>query len=443
MSSLYLHNATLLTGDPKEPVIEKGSVLIRDKVIAVVAKGEADHPHLDRVIDCGGGLVVPGWINAHHHLYSTLARGYAVPGEPPHGFVDILERLWWKLDRALTAEDVYVSTAVGLLDAVRAGCTTIIDHHASPSCADGSLDVMAQAFRDVGVSGCLCYETTDRNREGEGIEENIRFLELSRKTQDDQITGLFGLHASMTLGDKTLARAAEAGRALGAGFHVHIAEGEADVTVTRDTYGAGLFDRFADAGIAGPTSLFAHGIHLTERELDRMAETNSMLVTNPESNQNNGLAHTPLLEAMQRGILCGLGTDGMCCAMPAQARAAYIVQRGARRDAGVAFMEAYKLLLGNNAAIARRWFRTPRGVIAPGYQADLAVHAYTPITPLTGDTAAGHVLFGLPYAPVRMTIALGRVVYEDGRIPHVDEERLLARSRESAAALWKRVDALA
>lgn len=442
MSSLYLHNATLVTGDAERPLIAQGSMLLRDGLIAVVASGESDHPQVDRSIDCGGSLVVPGWINAHHHLYSTLARGYAVPGPSPKGFVEILERLWWKLDRALTAEDVYVSTLVGLMDAVRAGCTTVIDHHASPGCAEGSLDVMAQAFRDIGLSGCLCYETSDRNREGEGLEENIRFLEACRKSADDQITGLFGLHASMTLGEKTLARAAEAGHALGAGFHVHIAEGEADGEVTRERYGKELFPRFVEAGIAGPTSLFAHGIHLTARTLDQMKDTGSMLVTNPESNQNNGLGHTPLLEAMERGILCGLGTDGMCCAMPAQARAAYLIQRAARRDSSVAFMEAATLLTRNNPAIARRWFKTPRGKLAPGYQADLAIHAYRPITPLTGDTLAGHLLFGLPYAPVQMTIARGRVVMENGVISHLDEEQLLAKSRECAGALWKRVDAM-
>jgi putative selenium metabolism protein SsnA len=443
MSSLYLHNLTLLTGDPDRPMIDRGALVIRDGLITVVAEGETDHPHVDRVIDGEGGLAVPGWINAHHHLYSTLARGYAPPGDPPKGFVQILERLWWKLDRALTAEDVYLSTVVGLMDAVRAGCTTVIDHHASPSCADGSLDVMAQAFRDIGLSGCLCYEVSDRNREGEGIEENVRFLEQCRASTDDQITGLFGLHASMTLGEATLAKAAEAGKALGAGFHVHIAEGEADGEVTRERFGKELFPRFAEAGIAGPTTLFAHGIHLSPRELDLMKDTGSMLVTNPESNQNNGLAHTPLLEALKRGILCGLGTDGMSCALPAQARAAYLLQRGARRDSSVAFVEAADLLTRNNPAIARRWFKTPRGKLAPGHAADVALYDYNPITPLTAANAAGHVMFGLPYAPVSTTIARGRVVYEHGTIPHLDVDALLARSREHAAALWQRVDAMA
>ncbi len=439
MSSLLITNGHLVTLDEENRFIENGSVYIEDHEIVDAGDFRPDRYTADRTIDAQGNLVMPGLINAHHHLYSTFARGFTPPGDPPRNFEEILSKLWWKLDRALDHEDVYHSALLALMHAARAGCTTVIDHHASPSCRDGSLDQVERAFRDVGLSGCLCYEVSDRNVEGEGIEENERYIRKCRDADDGQMAAMFGLHALMTLGTRTLQRSADIAHALDAGFHVHAAEDEADVRITMERYGRRLMDRFLDFGIPGPKTIFVHGVHFEPREMDLMRSTDSILVNNPESNMNNGLGVSPILELLQHGVKVGVGTDGMSSHMISQARAMYLHQRTEHRDPNLAFSEACEILLGNNRDICNRLFREPRGALAPGQLADLVIPEYVPFTPLDADTFYGHLLFGLSFTRVRTTIARGRVIVDEGRIPHLDEESIRAQCAERARNIWRRI----
>ncbi len=437
MGSLLIENGILVTLDDRHRVIEKGSVYIENNRIVEVGDVKAGIK-ADRTIDAQGNVVMPGLINAHHHLYSTFARGFTPPGTPPTNFEAILGKLWWKLDRALDADDVYYSALLALMDAARSGCTTIIDHHASPSCWEGSLDQVERAFRDVGLSGCLCYEVSDRNAEGEGIEENLRFLRKCRDADDGQMSALFGMHAQMTLSDATLDRCVDAGLSVDAGFHVHIAEDQCDVRVARDTYSKPIMDRFVDAGVAGPKSIFVHGVHLDPEALEQLQATDSILVNCPESNMNNAVGTAPVLEALDHGVIVGLGTDGMSGHMISQARAMYLQQRAQHRDPTIGFVEAAESLLLRNRLIANRVFPEARGALAAGQLGDVVIYEYVPFTPLTADTLYGHLLFGLGFSRVRTTIARGRVLVDDGRLPHLDEAAIRAQCAERAPAVWRR-----
>ena len=439
MSSLLISNGHLVTLDEDNRFIENGKVYIEGNKIVEVGDFSTDKYTPDRTIDAGGNLVMPGLINAHHHLYSTFARGFTPPGPAATNFADILSQLWWKLDSALDSEDVYYSALLALMDAARAGCTTVIDHHASPSCCDGSLDQVEQAFRDVGLSGCLSYEVSDRNRKGEGIEENERYIRKCRDSEDGQMAALFGLHAPMTLGTRTLERSAEAAHALDTGFHVHVAEDEIDVQLTMDRYGRGIMDRMLDFGIPGPKSIFVHGVHFQESEMDLLHSTNTMLVNNPESNMNNGLGVAPILEFLQHGVTVGVGTDGMSSHLISQARAMYLHQRTHHRDPTIAFSEACEILLYNNRSICNRLFSEARGTLAAGHLADIMIAEYVPFTPLNAETFFGHLLFGLSFSRIRTTIARGRVIVDSGRLPHLDEEAIRARCVERTAGIWARI----
>jgi cytosine/adenosine deaminase-related metal-dependent hydrolase len=421
MKSLLITNGHLVTLDAQNRFIENGSILVEGNHIIDVGQFPADKYKVDRSIDARGSLVMPGLINAHHHLYSTFARGFTPPGPPATNFEETLKNLWWKLDKALDEEDVYYSALLAIMHAARAGCTTIIDHHASPSCVEGSLDQVERAFRDVGLSGCLSYEVSDRNRPGEGIEE------------------LFGLHALLTLGTRTLDRCAEVAHSLDTGFHVHAAEDEIDVKTTMEKYGRGVMDRFLDFGIAGSKTIFVHGVHFASRELDLLRSTNSILVNNPESNMNNGLGVAPILDMLKHGVLVGVGTDGMSSHMISQARAMYLHQRTYHRDPTVAFGEACEILLKNNREICNRLFREPRGMLATGQLADIIIPDYVPFTPLTAETFYGHLLFGLSFTRVRTTISRGEIIVDDGRLPHLDEDEIRAKCAERARRIWSRI----
>jgi putative selenium metabolism protein SsnA len=440
MTSLLIRNAQVVTLDDEDRVIAGGSVYVEDGRIMDVGDLDAEALDPDRTIDADGRLLMPGLIIAHHHLYSTFARGFTPPGPPATNFDENLRFLWWKLDAALDSDDVYYSALLALMDAALAGCTTVIDHHASPSCCDGSLDWVERAFTEVGLSGCLCYEVSDRNKPGEGIEENERFIRKCRDSGSDQVAAMFGLHASMTLSDKTLDRCADIGVDLDAGFHVHAAEDAIDVETTRERHGKRVLDRFHERGMTGHKSIFVHGTHLEPAEMKLLAETDSMLVTNPESNMNNGLAVSPVLDFLREGVLVGVGTDGMSSHIISQARAMYMHQRTLHRDPTLAFGESCDILLRNNRRIANRLFNEPRGSIVKGQLADLVIYNYVPFTPLEPDTLFGHLLFGIGFSCAHTTIARGKVIVENGDLLSLAESDIRAHCVERAAALWSRIE---
>jgi len=441
MDTLLIGHGTVITlGEPNR-VIEDGAVLVRDGKIADLGPTEELRRRhgLEVGLDARNQVVLPGFICTHHHLYSTMARGFAPPGEPAFTFGEILERLWWKLDRALSLEDVRASALIPLIECIRNGTTTLVDHHASPACRDGSLDVIADAVLESGLRASLCYEVSDRNQPGAGVDENERFLRRLERERSPFLHGMMGLHASFTVSDETLARCRQVAESLGAGYHVHVAEGAEDLEDARRRYGMRTVERLASRGIQGPQSLYIHCIHVDEHELELIADSGTAVVHNPESNMNNAVGVSPVLEMLQKGILVGLGTDGMSSDMPAQMRCAYLLHRLAKRDPRVGFVEAPRLLLWNNAAIANRFFPVKLGVLETGAAADLAILDYVPPTRLGAENFLGHFIFGMVDATVDTTIVAGRVLMQDKRILVLDEEKIAAGSRALAAKMWTRI----
>jgi len=362
----------------------------------------------------------------------------AIPGEPASNFVEILERLWWKLDKALSDEDITLSAQIPLLECIRNGTTTIIDHHASPSMRAGSLDLIEKAVRQAGLRASLCYEVSDRNAPGGGIEENERFIKKTGKG-DGQIAAMMGLHASFTLSDETLEKCVGIARDAGVGCHIHVAEDAADREDAIKKYGVPTVKRLDRKGVSGEKSLFIHCVHIDESEMDIIAATKTAVVHNPESNMNNAVGVTKLFDLMRKGVLVGLGTDGMSSDMLAQMRCAYLLHRLANHDPRVAFMEAPQLLLENNAEICMRQFGLRLGEIAQGCPADLAITDYCPPTPLSETNFLGHLIFGLVDATVDTTVCKGKILMKDKQILALDEERITARSRELAPKAWQRL----
>ncbi len=423
-------------------VIPSGGVLVEGSVIHAVGDGAAlseAHPDASRV-DFGDKLVMPGWINAHTHLYSALARGMPFSGEAPSNFVEILDRVWWKLDKQLDGEAVTMSALVGLMDCLRHGATTIIDHHASPFECRGSLSRMAEAVEEVGVRACLAYEVSDRDgpeAAKAGIEENRSFIEACRRRSSERLAASFGLHASFTLSDETLARCVEA--AGGAGFHVHVAEDRADLEDARKRCGTSVVGRLNDLGILGPRTLAIHCIHVDEGDMDILAATETKVVHNPQSNCNNAVGTADVLSMLGKGVMVGLGSDGFSANPLDELRVANILHKLVKRDPRVGTIEVCDLLFKNNPKIAGLFFDKPLGVLEAGAYADLVVLDYRPPTPLHRDNQIGHLLFGIAGTPVDSVMVGGRWLMRAGELVGIDEADVLARSRAAAARLWERL----
>ena len=441
--TIRFENGIVATLGVNNQVIWNGSVVVDgENVVAVGDTAEMKNrfPEAEGV-DCSGKIVLPGFICTHHHFYSTMARGMAIPGEPASNFVEILERLWWKVDRALLEEDITLSAQIPLIECIRNGTTTVIDHHASPGFRDGSLDLIENAVRQAGIRASLCYEVSDRNIMGGGVAENERFIKKVGKG-DGQIAAMMGLHASFTISDETLDKCVGIARDAGVGIHVHVAEDAADREDSLKKYGMPTVHRLDKMGASGEKSLFIHCVHIDEEEMDIIARTNTCVVHNPESNMNNAVGVTPLFQLLKRNVLVGLGTDGMASDMLSQMRCAYLLHRLANRDPRVAFMEAPQLLLKNNADIVERQFGIRLGEIAEGRPADLAIMDYQPPTQLSEANFLGHLIFGLTDATVDTTVCKGRILMQGKKIISMDEERIAARSRELAPQMWQRLAAL-
>lgn len=441
--TIRFENGIVVTLGGNNQVLWDASVVTEGENIAALgtsAEMRLRFPEAE-VVDCAGKIVLPGFLCTHHHFYSTMARGMAIPGEPASNFVEILERLWWKLDMALSDEDITLSAQIPLIECIRNGTTTIIDHHASPAMRDGSLDLIEGAVRSAGLRASLCYEVSDRNTPGGGVAENERFIRKIGKG-DGQIAAMMGLHASFTLTDETLEKCVGIARDAGVGCHIHVAEDAADREDALSKYGVPTVHRLEKMGAAGEKSIFVHCVHIDESEMDLIASTGTVVVHNPESNMNNAVGVTRLFDLLQRGVLVGLGTDGMSSDILAQMRCAYLLHRLANRDPRVGFLEAPQLLLQNNAKICERQFGVKLGEIAPGRPADLAILDYRPPTPLSEANFLGHLIFGLVDAVVDTTVCRGQILMQGKKVLVMDEERIARRSRELAPQMWQRLQAV-
>jgi putative selenium metabolism protein SsnA len=438
--AIRFENGIVVTLGKRSQVLWGTSVVTEGERIAAVGKaGEIARrfPRAD-VVDCAEKIILPGFICAHHHLYSTMARGMKPPGEAASNFVEILERLWWKLDKALSEEDITLSAEIPLAECIRNGTTTIIDHHASPSFREGSLDLIERAVRKAGLRASLCYEVSDRNTPGGGIAENERFIKKVG-AGDGQVAAMMGLHASFTLSDKTVEKCVGIARDAGVGCHIHVAEDAADRADSLSKYQQATVHRLHRLGVTGERSIFVHCIHIDESEIDILASTRTAVAHNPESNMNNAVGVSQVLEMLANGVLVGLGTDGMSSDMLSQMRCAYLLQRLDRRDPRVAFLEAPQMLLANNVEICRRQFGLQLGEIAEGLPADLAILDYSPPTPLDENNFLGHLIFGIVDATVDTTVCRGQILMRDKKILSLDVERVSSRSRELAPKMWGRL----
>ena len=449
MSELLITNGRLVTwGEPNE-ILKDGGLLLRNGRIADMgASADLTAKYPDAIqMDARGQLVMPGNICAHTHFYGAFARGMGIPGPPPKDFPDILERLWWRLDRALLDIDVEYSALVSLVDAIKHGTTTLIDHHASPSAINNSLDQVADAVEMAGVRAALCYEVTDRNGpEGTqaGIEENVRYLHSLKEREGNLLAGTFGLHASLSLSDETLADCVTAVQGLNSGFHIHAAEHQADEYDSLHKYGKRVIDRLADASILGPKSIVAHAVHVDPAEMGLLKETGTWLTHQPRSNMNNAVGAADIEGMMRLGIPVCLGNDGMGNNMWAEWKAAYFMHKQVHLDprrangADIAQMAIY-----NNAKLAGMfWPELPLGKLEIGAAADVIFVDYHATTPLMVGNLPWHIIFGFEASMVTTTIVAGKVLMQDRHLLTLDEATITARSRELAAEVWKRFEKL-
>jgi putative selenium metabolism protein SsnA len=442
--NMLITHGRLATFGPDPQLIDDGAIYLEaDRIVAVGATAElsAQYPEATR-LDARGQLVLPGSICGHTHFYGAFARGMAIPGAPARNFVEILRKLWWRLDRALDEDSIRLSALACLVDAIRNGTTTLIDHHASPNLIDGSLDICADAIAQSGLRVCECYEVTDRNGSdgaAAGIAENVRFAKQLAARPHPLLAASFGLHASFTIEPPTLERCVAEARTLGLGFHIHVAEDNADEIDSETKYGQRVGEHLHERGVLGEKTLSAHCVHVNQNEINLLARTNTKVSHQPRSNMNNAVGASPVQQMLDSGVCVGLGNDGFSNNMYSEMKAAYLVHKSTARDPrAMAGDTVMKLAYENNARIASLFWPHPIGALIPGAYADVVLLDYFPYTPLTAGNLPWQIIFGVDGTHVTTTIVGGRVLMRDRVLLTLDEERIAAQARETAPRVWRR-----
>lgn len=441
---MILGNGKVFTRDESNPYIPNGAVAIDgDRIVKVGGADEVKAAFPDaEFIDAKGGVIMPAFINTHEHIYSSFARGLAIKGYAPNGFLDILDGLWWTVDKNLTLQDTYLSAMATYIDCIRNGVTTIFDHHASFGAVEGSLFEIARAAKETGVRSCLCYEVSDRAGEEAaraGVLENEAFIRHALADKSGMLAGMMGMHAQFTISDATMEFAA-AHKPSQVGYHIHVAEGIEDLHHCLKHYGKRIVDRLMDCGILGDKTLLGHCIYINPHEMELIKETDTMVVHNPESNMGNACGCPPTMELVHRDILVGLGTDGYTHDMMESYKVANVLHKHHLCDATAAWGEVPQMLFEGNRRIAGRYFKPELGVLKENAAADVIVVDYDPLTPMDETNLNGHLLFGVCGRDVVTTIGAGKVLMKDRQVQGLDVAKIMADCRQAAADLARRIN---
>ena len=437
-------NGRLFTRDEKNSYFENGAVVWEGNTIVEVGEFEAlKQKYADaEFIDAKGGMIHPAFINTHEHIYSALARGLSIKGYAPNGFLEILDGLWWTIDRNLDNDLTKLSAEATYLECIKNGVTTIFDHHASFGEISGSLFAIEEAAREFGVRSALCYEISDRDGKEKAlasIRENVDFAKHALSLKDDFIKGMMGMHASFTISDETMELCRKE-KPKEIGYHIHVAEDILDLHRCLKEHGKRIVDRLYDWDVLGEKTLLAHCIYVNPHEMDLIRDTNTMVVHNPESNMGNACGCPPTMEIVHKGILTGLGTDGYTHDMIESWKVANILHKHHLVDPGAAWAEVPEMLFQGNARIANRYFEKKLGVLEKGAAADIIITDYIPPTPMNAGNLNGHMLFGMNGRSVVTTVGNGKVPMKNRELQGIDEERCLAKIREGAARLEKKIN---
>lgn len=441
---LIIGNGRMITRNPECPFIENGAVAIQDNTIQMVGTLEEvkkTYPDAE-FIDAKGGVIMPAFINTHEHIYSAMARGLSINGYNPQGFLDILDGMWWTIDRHLTLEQTRQSALATYLDSIKNGVTTVFDHHASFGQISDSLFAIESAANELGIRTCLCYEVSDRDGKEKAkasVMENANFIRHALADDSDMIAGMMGMHASFTISDETMELCA-ANKPAEVGYHIHVAEGIEDLHACLRDHGKRIIDRLMDCGILGEKTLAAHCIYINKHEMELLRDTNTMVVHNPESNMGNACGCPPTMEILHTGVLTGLGTDGYTHDMLESYKVANVLHKHHLCNANAAWAEVPEMLFTDNAKIANRYFKKKLGVLEKGAAADVIVTDYIPLTPMDASNINSHILFGMTGRSVVTTVCNGKVLMKDRVLVGIDEEKILADCRQEARNLAKSIN---
>lgn len=414
--------------------IENGFVIFDEKIRKVGKMSDFKNDGYE-VIDGNGQLLLPNFVCNHAHIYSIFARGLALPFNP-HNFVEILEQMWWKMDAKIDNKTTYYSGICAGKEFIENGVTTIIDHHASGTDIIKSLTMLKKSLvDDLGLRALLCFETSDRYPVDKCIKENISFMD---KFKSDHVRGLFGMHASMTLSDKTLKAVA---RKLGDNpIHIHVAESEMDENDSFIKYHMSIMERLDKFGLVNPNSLIVHGVSISDKELDIVHKNGAYMVVNTTSNMNNAVGIPNVRNYLEHNIKVLVGNDGLSSNMATEyLNVLYTTHLYNKTPLGLGLGEVIEMI-NNSYDYVSKMLGIKLGKIEKDYESDFLLVPYKPFTEMNSGNAFGHVFYGLyPSFRPNDVYASGKLLLKNRKIVSRKVNRLFDEANEVSKDLWRRI----
>jgi 5-methylthioadenosine/S-adenosylhomocysteine deaminase len=437
---LLIQNGLVVTGDEKGTIYERGYVSVSDgKIVGI---GQGDSPRMaEEIVDASGCVVIPGLITAHTHLYGILLRGASLNIKPPTDFAQVLQRVWWPVDEALTIEDAYASALSASADMLRNGSTLYADTYSGPNSIEGSLEAIARGTREVGMRGVLAFEVTERHNQEEaerGLREGIQFIKSLK--QGDLISGMMSIHASFTVGDEIVIKTVKEAEKLNVPITVHTSEGLVDLYHNLEHSGERTVERLNRLGVLGPRTVLAHCVHVNDHEMDLIAESGASVAHNPMSNMLNAVGVSPVPSMLKRGITVGLGNDGWIYDPFENMRCALTIHRLASGNPSeIAPEQVFKMATLGGAKCYNLEDRV--GSLERGKLADIVILEGSRVpTPLSKESILGHLLNTFSGRDVRDVFVNGIRGVENKNLKLISDVDVSEISRKSASSLWSRLN---
>lgn len=440
---ILVGNGRLITRDPNKPYIDSGAVVIRgNKVLETGPYNyiRDKYPEAE-FIDADGGIIMPGLINAHAHIYKAIALGLYIDGNHQKNYAEAIDGTWWSSDRRLSIGGIKACAYAIFLDSIRNGVTTVFVNHASFAAVPDSLFAIKDAANELGIRLCLCYEVSERNGSrkcDEIIRENSEYAAWSRQYGKGMTVAMFGVHGLYTVSDGTLQKITSGSRNE-TGCHVHFSDRKRELTECLNNYGCRPVERLMNNGIIGDKTVLANCSNLHQSELDLIVETGTMVVCNPESQISNAEGRAATLRMLKKGVLIGLGSDTYSHDMIESLKTANLINRHDMMIKLRSEGEVLKILSEDTSRLASRIFNKPLGVLKPGTPADIIVMDYKPYFPFSYENADIHLTFGMNGRCCRTTIINGKLIYHNRKFIKFDEDEINEKILIQSRKLWARM----
>ncbi|MGM0607275.1 MAG: amidohydrolase family protein [Candidatus Muiribacteriota bacterium] len=417
-----------------EKIIHRGISNLSVKDGIIVKKEEM--PDDAEEIDLKGRVAFHGFINFHHHIYSQLAKGMPVSGSFSN-FLNILENMWWKMDKVLFKEAVAVSADIAAYESIKNGVTTVFDHHASFDFLSNSLETVGKTLEERGIKNVLCFECSDRNGEEvfkKSVEENINY---SKNVKDNpNREAMFGLHAPFTLSDKSMKYIKEKTHK-NTPWHFHLAEDILDVSYSEKNFNKDIINRLLSYDLINNKTILAHCNHLKEEHFEKINSLSPAIAHNPESNMNNGVGVLNFSRISSFNKIKFLpGTDGMSANILKSIKSAFLLYRHINSSAEIGFDLLQRMIL-NSKDFGERFFK---GLWSfnEGQKINLTVFDYTPYTPINEENFLGHFAYAITENPVYFS-ACEKILLKEGKVQNYNKSKIFRESSEIARKLWERL----